>query len=439
MSAAPLILDEEKKRPRLFSAFAPPRLPPVSNRAFRFHMSYSLLDALTAGILSNVPLMAVKALHASDAQLQIPIMMTSIGLFSSVFTGVAMAKRNKKPFVVGPGLVSGLAALVMAWTNSVQWFLCLFGMISVFDFAIRPAIPSMLRIVYPDHCRSHVSGTLRQYASVVFLGSSLLFSFLLSLSGAHIREVIRAELTLAGICSMAAFYCFNKLPDRGDGSLDEAMPSQTPARLFGAGHPILAPLRDNAFRFFLGAFFLYCCGNLFYMGIVAPFFAKDLGFDYVYATLLIHIVPAITGFLFGGKLTAWFDRTSVWRSYSVVFFLWGLDPVLLALFPHLLPALVLARISRGPATLGGMVLTVYTAVHRFARPGAETSCYMAVLFFVNGIARVAAPGAAALLTGVLPHRTILFLGGVSVLSASALLFYGGMRYPARGEHQKTAC
>src|SRR5262249_53557031 len=134
----------------------------------------------------------------------------------------------------------------------------------------------------------------------------------------------------------------------------------------------LAPLRDPRFGRFLAIFFLYCMGNLFYMGIVPAYFARDLGLGYVQSTMFVHIIPAVSGFLIGGRLTAWFDRTLVWRSYGVVMLLWGLDAVLLALSPSLLVAAI-ARTSRGPATVGSMVLSVYTGVHRFARPGPETS------------------------------------------------------------------
>lgn len=408
---------------RFASAFTPPPLPPVSRRAFRFHMGYVLLDAVSAGILSNAPLMAVKAMQATDVQLQLPIVMTSIGLFVSVFSGVAMAARQKKPFVLLPGIASAVSALFMAWTSSATWFVFAAGLISIFDFAIRPAVPSILRIIYPDYCRSHVAGTLRQYASIVFLGASLLFATLLSAGIFEIRHMIEAELTLAGLASLAGFACFRRLPDRGDGNIEEASPER-----FDAGsrsfreqlHAIMTPLRDRRFRRFLPVFFLYCCGNLFYLGIVPAFFARDLGFGYVQATLLIHVVPALTGFLAGGRLTAWFDRTSIWRSYSMVALLWGLDPLLLALAPFVWPALLAARISRGPATVGSMVLAVYTGVHRFARPGRDTSCYMSALFFVNGLARLFAPTATALVSGHISHRMILFCGALGVLSASAL-------------------
>src|SRR5262249_8029528 len=158
-------------------------------------------------------------------------------------------------------------------------------------------------------------------------------------------------------------------------------------------------------------FSVFAFSNLFFMGIVPAFFARDLGFRYTQATLLIHVVPAITGFLAGGRFTAWFDRTSVWRSYSLVTLLWGLDPLLLSIAPFFWPALVVARISRGPAIVGSMVIAVFTGVHSFAQPGPDTSRYMAVLFFANGLARLIAPVAAALLSGYLSHRMILACGG----------------------------
>jgi hypothetical protein len=165
------------------------------------------------------------------------------------------------------------------------------------------------------------------------------------------------------------------------------------------------------------------------MGIVPAFFAHDLGFGYVQATLLIHIVPAVTGFLAGGRLTAWFDRTTIWRSYAVTALLWGLDPLLLTMAPLSHVALVAARISRGPATVGSLVLAVYTGVHRFARPGPDTSCYMSALFLVNGLSRFLAPTAAALLVGHMSHRAILFCGSMGVLSASALFLLAGLGQP----------
>ena len=119
--------------------------------------------------------------------------------------------------------------------------------------------------------------------------------------------------------------------------------------------------------------------------------------------------------LVGRRLTAWFDRTSIWRSYSLVSLMWGLDPVLLATASFSWPAIIVARILRGPATLGSMVLTFFTGVHSFARPGADTSRYMALLFLVNGMARLLAPTAAAFMLAYLSRREILLYGGLGVL------------------------
>lgn len=396
-------------------------------------MAFALLEATALGIINNVPLMAVKAMDATDRQLQIPVIMTSLGLFSTVFTGVAMSTRSKKPFVLVPGIASAIAALMMAGTNTAFWFLFVAGLVSIFDFAMRPAIPSILRIIYPDNCRSHVAGTLRQWASIVTLGSSLFFASLLTASGGHAWSMIRAQLTLAGIAMLGAFLSFMQLPNRGDGSLAEATPQgHASSRLFDwdyirAG---LAPLRDRRFRRFLAVIFVYCSGNMFYMGIVPAVFGRDLGLGYVETTLLMYIVPAVAGFVAAGYLTSWFDRTSIWRSFALVAFLWAVDPVLLAIAPYW-PVIAFARAVHGPAMVGSMVLMVDTGIHSFARPGPDTSRYMAMLFMVNGLARLLAPSVTAMASGHLSHRMILLIGGLTMWGSAALFLYAGRREKAQ--------
>ena len=39
--------------------------------------------------------------------------------------------------------------------------------------------------------------------------------------------------------------------------------------------------------------------------------------------------------------------------------MWGIDPVLLAVAPHFWPTVIAARIARGPATVGSMVISLY--------------------------------------------------------------------------------
>jgi MFS family permease len=388
-------------------------------------MAFSLLDAVFAGIMGNAPLMAVKAMGATDVQLQLPLAMTSVGLFASVFTGAAMAKRRKKPFVLVPGVAGAFSALLMAWMNSAGWFLALAGVISIFDFGMRPAVPSILRIVYPAHCRSHVAGTLRQYSSVVFLAATLGSAWLLAADSQQVMHQIRAQLTFAGLASIAAYACFRQLPDRGDGSLEEAEAVDPAAKAYK--WPSVAPFFDRPFRRYISIFFVFGFFNLFHSGIVPAFFARDMGLGYVQATLLLHIIPNLTAFLGGGRLTSWFDRTTVWRSYSLVTLLWGLDPLILATAPTVWPAVIAARIARGPATVGSMVICFYTGVHSFARPGGDTSRYMAAQFMVNGFARLLAPSAAAFLLAYMTRRSILFWGGVGILAASALFRYSDVR------------
>jgi Major Facilitator Superfamily len=406
---------------RLATGFKPPPLPSVSGLAFRWHLAFTLFYAMFEGVIGNAPLMAVKALRASDVQLQLPLAMTSVGLFGSVLLGATMAKRPKKPFIVVPGFVCAIATMVMAWLTDAGWFLFMTGIISICDFAMRPGVPSIVRLVYPDHSRSRVAGTMRQYASIVFLGATLGSAALLSMATeASIRLTIQLEITLAGLACAAAIFCFRQLPDYGDGSAAEAVLAKDPP--VDARWATLTPLRDKSFRRYLAAFFVFGFANLFHQGVVPAYFALDLGLGYVQATLLLHVIPNLTAFFTGGLLTSWFERTSVWRSYALVTLLWGLDPLILATASFVWPALIVARTLRGPATLGSMVIAFFTGVHSFARPGRDTSRYMAAQFLITGMARLLAPTVAVFALAYLSRRSIILCGGIGIL-ASSLMFW----------------
>jgi hypothetical protein len=406
---------------RFAAGFKPPRLPAAAAAAFRYHLAFTLLYSFFEGIMGNVPLMAVKAMSATDVQLELPLGMASVGIFGSVLLGAAMARRRKKPYVVLPGWAAAIAALVMSRISRAGWFLFMAGVISICDFAMRPAVPSIVRMIYPERCRSHVAGTMRQYASIVFLGATLCSAALLSMAPqAGILAMIHGQTIVGGLACAAAFACFWQLPDRGDGSEAEGQPETEDGGMFGRA--AFAPLCDRRFQRYLAAFFVFGFANLFGQGVIPAFFAHDMGLGYLQATLLIHVIPNLTAFLGGGYLTSWFERATVWRSYGLVTLLWGLDPFLLSTASKVWPVAILARALRGPATLGSMVIAFFTGVHSFARPGAETSRYMAAQFLVNGICRLAAPIAAAFAIGYLSRRSIILYGSLGILASSAMFW-----------------
>ena len=413
---------------RLREGFLPPTLPPLSRRAFRFQMAFTLLYAVFEGVIANAPLIAVKAMDASDVQLQMPLAMASIGLFVSALLGVVMARRRKKAFVVVPGMTGALAAMTMATMPAAGGFLFMAGIVSICDFAMRPAVPSVMRIVYPAHCRSRVSGTMRQYGSIVFLAATLLSATLLSRPGTlGVPRLIRIEMLVAAATCAVAFFCFSRLPDHGDGSEAEAEAVDDPKVSWEQA--ALKPWGDRRFLGYLAAIFVFAFANLFHQGVIPSYFARDLRLGYVQTTLLIHVIPNLTAFFAGGFLTSWFERTSVWRSYSLVTLLWGLDPLIIATAAFSWPALILARSLRGPATLGSMVIAFFTGVHSFARPGSDTSRYMSAQLLVNGVARLAAPVAAGFALAFLTRRSIIFCGSLGILASSVMFWWYERRTP----------
>jgi hypothetical protein len=346
-----------------------------------------------------------------------------------------MARRSKKTFVLVPGFVAAAAAVVMASVPSAGWFLFVAGIISICDFAMRPAVPSIIRIIYPDSCRSRVSGTMRQYGSLAFLVATLSSSAVLSaVSAATVRGWIRLEIVLGGIACAVAFLCFHMLPDQGDGSDAEAEAVDT--RHDSSLRAAAAPLREKWFVYYLAGIFIFSFANLFHQGVIPAFFARDLHMGYLQTAVLIHVIPSLAAFLSGGLFSSWFDRTSIWRSFSVVTLLWGLDPIIVAAAPWTMPSLVMARCLRGPATLGSMVISFFTGVHSFARPGANTSRYMAAQFLVNGIARLVAPTTAAIALAYWSRRSIILYGGLGILVASVWFWAADGRSPVGAMSQR---
>ena len=182
--------------------------------------------------------------------------------------------------------------MVMAWITSAGWFLVFAGVISIFDFAMRPAVPSIMRLVYPEHHRSHSPGPCgngpRSYSwALRFYPSALLSA---ASTSARVFLTIRVEIALASLACVTAFCCFRQLPDHGDGSDTEASPRRYRRWRFRQ-RKLLPRGWTAAIRHYLAVFFLFAFGNLFYQGVVPAFFARDMGLGYVQATLFTTSFP----------------------------------------------------------------------------------------------------------------------------------------------------
>ena len=77
-----------------------------------------------------------------------------------------------------------------------------------------------------------------------------------------------------------------------------------------------------------------------------------------------------------------------------------------------------------------MVIAFFTGVHSFARPGKDTSRYMAAQFLVNGMSRLVAPTAAAFMIAYLSRRSMILCGSVGILASSVMFRWGADRRPA---------
>jgi len=95
-------------------------LPESCRHTWVRHRTYALLDAAAAGILSNIPLMALKGMGSPEWEMALQMTISSVGLFLSIYFGGIMAERRKMPFVLLPGFAfAACAVFAMAGPQNI--------------------------------------------------------------------------------------------------------------------------------------------------------------------------------------------------------------------------------------------------------------------------------------------------------------------------------
>lgn len=426
---------------REFTAFFRPLEIPVECRStFRHYLVYSLLDAASAGILSNTGLMAIKGLAARDWHLGARLPISSIGMFAALFLGAWMARQRKMPFVVVPGVSFAVASFVAAMFTNPLWFLCAIGVGSAFEMATHPAISAILRIAIPATHRATAVGESRKWSSLVFLISILGSAAWLGLNSQHIVATIRMQLCLAGMLSLGSFLSFRRIRVKET----EFETEQAETRGIVQELATLArPLTHNSrFRRYAASSFLFGFSGLIYVSYVEAVLVHDLKLGYVAAAALLHVIPSIAAFVATGYIGRWIDRTNPWRAWGWVRLGWGLDPILLSVVPltalTMLPGAIalaaLARTFRGTTMGASWILWWRIGINHFAPPGADTSRYMGVYIFLNGVMRLVAPVVGGWLVYRYSRAEMLFIGGVGVLLASLHAFLEARREESDPRH-----
>lgn len=431
--------------------FRGPSLEGNAARTFRFHLAYALLDAAAGGILLNAPLIAIKSFHAANWHLPLREFYAGVGMIAALYLGSRMATRPKMPFVFIPGVVAGVSCLSMAAAHgSAFWFLTLFGIGAMFEIVTRPAITAILRANYPVEHRGHATGEVRKWSSLGFLvfsiGSAVVlhlaaeyteasqdaaavdwFSAALQWSAAHAAQMLMVLAGCLGLCGLLCFRCIR---------VEETFTPQSRklkpeiGRSFRDAFAVLAG--DARYRRYLVGCFLDGFFQMLYLPLIWAFLSRDLGFGYVGSSALMHALPALAAFVATGALGKLFDRTNPWISWAVVRFVWGLDAFLLAatplcaaIFPPariLLP--VAGRVMRGSVQGGWWVLWWQIGVTHFAPPGGDTSRYMGIMVFLNGVIRLTASAAGmALAWMAVAPQTLIIIGGVGVMFSGVYSLY----------------
>ena len=403
--------------------FGAPELPPGCWKNFRYHLAFALLDAAAAGILSNAGIMALRGLGAEDWQLGVRLSLSSAGMFATLPLGHWMARRRKTPFVIVPGFAFAVCSMLASLTEDPLSFLVLVGVGSIFEVALRPAITVVVRTVYPATHRGAAMGVIRKWSSLVFLMSILSSAAMLSQWSERAANVISLQMLCAGVLSMASFLAFRRISIPRSAEETANHPEQ-PAGTFRQSWRILR--RDDRFRRYLVSSFLFGFFGLLYAPYVAAFLVRDLSLGYLPTSIFLHVIPSAASFLVTGWIGQRIDRANPWTAWKWIRLGWGLDPLLLAtaavtgtIVPGTMMVLpIVGRLSRGASMGGSWILWWRIGINHFAEPGADTSRYMGIFTFLNGVMRLCAPILGAWLLLRFSREGVLLIGGCGVLMSA---------------------
>lgn len=407
-----------------------PALPPECRPTYNRHFAYALLDAAATGILANAPLMALKGLASAEWQVAVQLPISSLGMLAVLYLGSMMAGRSPMPFAFAPGIAYALTSLLMAMTDQPLPFLILAGVGTLFETVARPAVTAIIRLQYPATCRGAVTGVIRQWHLFTLMVTGVLAAFALDQAGSHQALMIKGQMMLAGAASAASFLILRTIRLRPEQRVERAAAAARIWQPFADAWLILR--QDRRFRSYLVIGFLYAFGGLLYVAYIPVLFGRHLHFSYLASSFLTNTLPSLAAIVFTGGIGRWIDRINPWKAWALIRLGWGLDPLLLAGasalagWPSVFPvaAAVAGRLSRGAVMGGSWILWWQVGVNHFARPGGDTTRYMGMIIFVNGLARLSGPVVGAwLLAGGCSLAGILAGGGLLVL-LSALLSYG---------------
>ncbi|QDU35498.1 Major Facilitator Superfamily protein [Poriferisphaera corsica] len=411
---------------------------------YRWQMGWAVAMAVTDGIMANAPVMALKSMAAEPWKLGVNLALSSVGMFASLWIGWLMARRRKKPFVVVPGLIYAVCVGMMTLTDQSLVFLSLLGVAMVFELMTRPAVTAIVRECYPAEVRSTLMGRIRAVTSVVFVGSVFGSAWVLDVvtkNGGDVLGAIDVLLWVGVGMVVLSLLMFWKIGVPRDGRGEREVVRDegegvTPWRTIG---------RDKRLHRYLLGCMMFGFGGLLYVSWVPKVLTGHLGMGYLMAAMFLHVLPACVQCVVVAPMGAWLDKVNVWKGWSCIRLLWGMDAVLLGV-AILLPGdggvalglVVMARMLRGSAMGGSYVLWWQTGIHQFASPGADTSRYMSLQTAMNGVLRLVAPLVGMLMVAHGSLRWAL-AGGAGVIMLSVVhAMYEARREGIRPELANTA-
>jgi len=407
------------------------QLDPTERRAFRLHLSYSLIEGIILGVLALNEFVFIRSIKGSDYQLSVLFQLTTVLLIFAVFFHELLKRYgNKKKLLLIVAVITRLPLALPfffptnpeAYLNNPVYHYYFLGIFLIYYFAnpiIFPSINQLLKNSYRHEHFGRLYTLATTWNKIVMMAVTFLYGMLLDYDYYAFRYVFPVTAIL-GIISV---YLLSKIPYTE--KPNHVRNSKLLNSVVESVKRMLKILKENKpYKHFEIGFMLYGFAFMSTVSVITIFFSRQLDLNYTsvafykngYNLLAIFLLPMF------GRLIGRIDprRFAAITFFSMMVFLLFL--VLTEQFPFftsignikLYYMLIFYMIGQGffAATMG----ILWSIGSAYFCKKEDADLYQAIHLTLTGERALLAP-----LLGVLFYKLVGFSGTFLIAAASLAL------------------
>jgi MFS family permease len=375
------------------------RVPPEACRAFRCDATSSILCGFYAGIVG--PFLMVVArdqLHVSAFGISLMTAAPFVGNLATLWWARHMHSRRKLPYVVVISAVGRGLYVLMLWATHAPSYVAVATFAMMIEPMFLPAYATVMKDVYPDHCRGQLMGYVRAGVVVAHMIGALLAGRLMPEVGYRLLFPLGA---LLGVLSGLSF-----------GHIGGAETPEPPAQKKSLLSTFDVLIEDHTFRRLMIGLAIFGCGSTLAAPMVPLLQVDVLHITSTWVGILATVAAGVSG-LAGYMWGRLIDRhdpmvtlvcaLTISVAYHVVF-----------IFVQHVPTLLVASVCMGVG-FAGADLSWFNWVLRF-RPRDRIPQYSSLSYFIAGIRGMAIPFLSVALLQWLPPIALPAIRQVFVIA-----------------------